>query len=148
MYKKMTSELHIPNNILEREAYLYSNYLLDREPPEEIVKRYVNANRKLGIDVVPPSDANILKFSLTHPWSIPFLDAATGFLHPDSFLRKKIYTMAAVLEATPRYTEDFLPQNLSPLKLFVQLIANGLTAGIKVMIGIPMFLFIRRHTHD
>jgi hypothetical protein len=144
----MTPENHARSTPLAREAYLYSRYLIDREPPEEIVERYIKANRVLGIDSASPLDTDILDFSLKHPWSIPFLDAAAGFLKPDAILRKKIYTMAAVLEASPHFTGHFLPQTISPLKLFAQLIVNGLSAGLKIMFGIPIFLLIRRRSND
>jgi len=127
---------------------MFSRYLLDSTPPRKIVERYINASHSLGIiNAVNKADLNILKFSRNHPWSISFLDAACGFLYPGALLRKKIYTMAAVLEASPLYTGYFLPQNLSSLRLFVQLITNGLIAGIKVMIGIPIFLYVRRRSH-
>ncbi len=134
--------------VLEKEARLFARYLLDCDPPREMVDRYISANRHLGLNVVTAENEHISNFSLSHPWSIPFLDAATGFLQPEAALRKKIYIMAAVLEASPRYAKDFLPDNLSPLLLFVRLITNGLTAGIKILVGLPMFLIIRRSKND
>lgn len=139
----MTSEIYIQNNILEQEAYLFSNYLIEREPSREMVKLYIDANRKLGTDTTPKPDVNILRFSRSHPWSIPFLDAATGFLNPESLLRKKIYTMAAVLEASTQYAEFFLPSNQPALTFIRQLASNALNVFIKMLIGIPMFLLIR-----
>lgn len=133
---------------LEKEAVLFASYLLDRDPPEEMVDRYINANRKLGVNRVTATDENVLNFSMSHPWSIHFLDAATGLLMKDSLLRKKIYVMAAVLEASPRYAESFLPENLSPLMFFCRIIASGFKACIKIMIGIPMLMLIRKHAND
>ncbi len=131
------------DNVLEQEANNYSRYLLDRDPSKDIVERYIHASRKLGIDAVSISDSKIMEFSHAHPWTIPFLDAAVGLLQPEALLRKKIYTMAAILEASPLYTEHFLPKRLSPLTLLFQLIFNCLTAGIKIIVGIPMLILIR-----
>jgi hypothetical protein len=139
----MRSE-NIKNNVLEKEALLFSRYLIDREPPVELVDRYVNANRQLGIDEGPHLDDNILKFTWAHPWSISFLDAASGLMQPDALIRKKIYTMAAVLEASTLYTEKFLPGKLSALSLFWMLITNGIVSAIKIVIGVPLFFVIRR----
>jgi len=144
--KKMELAHGIQNRILEREARLYGSYLIDGEPPGEMIKRYVDANRKLGIDVVPASEVGIMEFSLAHPWSIPFLDAAAGLLRPRALLRKKIYTMAAVLEASTLYTEEFLPKSSSALSLFFQLAVNAMSACIKTAIGIPMLFLVGRRS--
>lgn len=133
---------------LEQEAILYSHYLIGREPSNEMVKRYVHANQKLGIQEVDLSEKNILEFSINHPWSIPFLDAATGIIKPHSMLRKKIYTMAAVLEASPRYCGDFFPENISLFILIWNLVKHGLTAAMKIGIGIPMLIVVKRRSHD
>jgi len=138
----MKSENNYSDSVLEEEALLFARYLLDRDPPREMVVRYIDANRRLGVNAVTAADERILNFSVSHPWSIPFLDAAVGILRPEAVLRKKIYTMAAVLEASPRYSEYFLPVSLSPLVLFSRLITNGLTACIKVMVGMPMLMLI------
>lgn len=130
--------------VLEKEARLFARYLLDRDPPREMVERYMSANEQLGVNVATAADEHILNFSVSHPWSIPYLDAATGLLMNDSLLRKKVYVMAAVLEASPQYSDSFLPENPLPLVLFCRLIANGLKAGIKVIIGIPILYFLRK----
>lgn len=135
------------DNVLEQEANNYSRYLLDRDPPKDMIERYIHASRKLGIDAVSISDSKIMEFSHAYPWTIPFLDAATGLMHPDALIRKKIYTMAAVLEASTLFTEAFLPRTLSPLSLFVRLISSGIIAGIKIIIGMPLLLYLRRCSH-
>lgn len=146
----MKSENNSMDDILEKEARLFARYLLDCEPPPDMIDRYINANRKLGTDVVISTfiDEKIMEFALTHPRAIPFLDAAAGILQPDALLRKKIYIMAAVLEASPRYAKDFLSENLSPLLLIHRLMTNGLAAGIKILVGIPMYLIIRKCKND
>jgi hypothetical protein len=136
------------DDILEKEARLLACYLIDSEPPPEMVVCYVDANRKLDACAVNEHDARMMKFVLAHPWSVPLLDAAAGFLQPDSLLRKKIYIMAAVLEASPRFAQQFLPKSLSYSKLFVNLTTNVFTAGIKVIIGIPIFYFLRKWIND
>ncbi len=133
---------------LEKEAVLFARYLLDSNPPQEMIDRYKSANEQLGVRASTAADEQVLSFSVSHPWSIPYLDAATGLLMNDSLLRKKIYVMAAVLEASPRYAKDFLPENRFLLMVFVQLIGSGLIAGIKMLIGIPLFLVIRRRNND
>jgi hypothetical protein len=129
---------------LRKEATLYTQYLINRHPSEEIIERYAHANRKLAIDSDIGPDASIVRFSLAHPWSVPFLDAAAGILDPESQFRKKIYTMAAVLEASTEYTDEFFPTTSSAVSLIIKLTAYVLAAGVKIMLGIPVFLYVRR----
>ncbi len=144
----MVADDFAKGNVLKQEAYHFSRYLIDRTPNEALVDGYTNANRKLSIDVPLQADKNVLDFALKHPWTISLLDAATGFIYPDALLRKKIYTMAAVLEAFPEYTEYFLPESNSTMMLLFRLIVNAFTAAIKIVIGIPLLMFIRRNTSD
>jgi hypothetical protein len=136
------------DNILKKEGRLFARYLLDREPPQDMIDRYISANRELGTDIAMQSTEKLMECTLTHPWSIPFLDAAAGVIQPDFLLRKKIYIMAAVLEASPIFADQFLPQNLAPFKLFARLIFNSVTAGIKMIIGIPLFYLLRKWFND
>jgi len=141
----VASEDHIQDSIiLKQEAYLYTRYLLECEPIEEIVQRYIIANQKLGTDKVCLGDDNILKFSRSHPCSIPFLDAAAGLIQPELLLRKKIYIMAALLEASTRYADYFLPRSLSVLSLSAQITVSVISSGLKMLIGIPLLFIIRR----
>lgn len=136
-------ENYTQHHILRQEAHFYGYYLITRKPDEDFVERYVDANVKLGLNTVSGHDVRIVHYSLTHPWSIPFLDAATGILMPESLLRKKIYTMAAILEASTKYTEFFLPSNLSLSALIGQLLSNGLLVSMKILIGLPLFIFVK-----
>ncbi len=145
---KNNYEQYSRDAFLEKEAILFARYLLDRDPPRDMVECYISANKQLGVNVVTAEDGNILDFSVSHPWSIPFLDAAVGFLQPEAVLRKKIYTMAAVLETSPQYAESFLPENLSTVLFFYRILASGLKASIKVVIGIPMLMLIRKRVND
>jgi hypothetical protein len=129
--------------MLKKEAILFSQYLGKSNPPKELIERYINANKKLEIDVPSGIDAEILKYIHAHPWSVPFLDAATGILRPETSIRKKIYVMAAVLETSPLFAEDFLPIDSSPIKLLLQLLVYGLLAGTKVFLGLPLLLYLR-----
>jgi hypothetical protein len=132
------------DDTLEKESRLFTRYLLDSEPSQNMIDRYVSANRALVTETGISAGRKVVEYAVTHPWSIPYLDAAAGVLQPDSLLRKKIYIMAAVLEASPRFVSQFLPKSLTAVGLFAVLIVNGLVAGIKMIIGIPIFYFLRK----
>jgi len=57
-------------DILKKEAQLFSRYLIDAEPPDEMIQRYIEANHKLGIDIEQDGDARIMNFARRNPWSI------------------------------------------------------------------------------
>jgi hypothetical protein len=143
----MTLKHRDEDYILKREAYIYSRYLLGSNPSEELAERYIRANRALGTDHILPVDTRVLEFARSHQWSIPLLDAGAGLLQPEALLRKKIYIMAAILETSPDHAREFLPQVLSPILLALKLIANGISAGVKIFIGIPLLILVRGRDH-
>ena len=128
---------------LKIEARLFSNYLINREPEGDIIARYIDANLKLGTDAVSDNDAGILRYCMSHKWSVSLLDAATGLLHPRSVLRKKIYIMAALLEASTKYTECFLPGDQSVIAAIIEIMSAGMFACIKILLGVPLYYVLR-----
>jgi len=135
---------HSEEGLLRQEAFAFSRYLLDGDPLPKMVERYASANRALLSESASPADRQLLKFSLAHRWAIPFLDAASAFLRPDSLLRRKIYIMAAILEACPRFADRFLPGRTHPVALAFRLASWGALAAVKVALGIPLWLLANR----
>ncbi|MCH8332818.1 hypothetical protein IIC65_02700 [Candidatus Sumerlaeota bacterium] len=120
------------------EARRFAWYLLRREPPQQLVQRYVQACRLLFPHPLDRSDQQVIDFAVTRPWSVPLLDAATGLRRPDAPLRRKILLMAALLEASPFGAEDFMPRRCSRTRLFLELASCGLAAAVKVVLGFPL----------
>ena len=85
-----------------------------------------------------------MRFARRHPWSLPLLDAATGFARPGALLRKKILLATAVLEATPDHVEFFLRPPRSKAMTFMGVGAHGATALAKIGLGLPLLLVLRR----
>jgi hypothetical protein len=90
----------------------------------------------------------VAAFCLAHPWAIPFLDAGCALLRPNAQLRKKIYIMAAVLEASTQHTDKFLPAELPGPALLVRVAVNGMIACVKAVIGVPMLIFVEGRRRD
>jgi hypothetical protein len=63
---------------LQIEARVLARYLVGRTPPQELIDRYERANRTLFTEPVEQRDAALVGFVGRHPWSVPFLDAASG----------------------------------------------------------------------
>lgn len=187
----VTVESESERRLLEKEARLYGRYLVDREPSQEIVERFVEACGELGVTATlessaagsgaesaqqgaggyvtataesgvgglrgahpgsrvahPGSSAGMTRFCLAHPWSLPFLDAGCALIRPEAALRRKIYIMAAVLEASTQYTDKFLPADLPGPAFLVRVAVNGMIACVKAAIGVPLLIFVEGRRRD
>lgn len=132
-----------PTGPLAEEALRLSRYLIGREPSPELMERYTQAHRRLLSEPPSPRDRAWLAFSRRHPWALGPLDAAAGLAAPRSLLRRKIYLMTAVLEASPDHRDKFLPENRGPLGLIMHLGGLGLSAVIKSLTGLVLMRLIR-----
>jgi len=120
---------------LETEARVFGRYLVGRVPPPAIVDRYRRANETLLSAPVAPADAALLDFVHRHPWSVSFLDAASGLLRPANTLRSKLLVMSAILEASPEFADDFLPESIHPVGLVLRLAVSGTAAVLRAILG-------------
>jgi hypothetical protein len=121
---------------LEGEARLFARYLVGVVPAEGLIARYAHACRILFPEPGSPRDEALLAFARRHSWSVSFLDAACGLLWRGARMREKVLVMAAVLEASPDFAEEFLPRTVGPLALFVQLAAVGIVAVGRAVAGL------------
>jgi hypothetical protein len=126
------------------EARLFARYLVGRVPPADLVERYRDASRTIWNGGTPPAEDALLTFVRRHPWAVGPLDAATSLLRPGGLLRSKILTMAAILEASPAFADDFLPRSVSKGALAWQLCASGAAASLQVLIGLVLLPIARR----
>jgi len=129
-------------NELAAECVVLARYLVGQEPTREIVDRYIAANRILLLD--QSRDQAELEFIHRHPSALPLLDAAAGFLKPESTLRKKALLLIAILEATPAHADFFLGSPQHPIQLCCSLAWQGTRAAAKALIGIPLMWVVRR----
>jgi hypothetical protein len=122
-------------NVTAREAELFARYLLDRDPPPELIERYVDACTRVFIDSPSDSDAAVMDLVRRQPGALPYLDAAAGLLRPASLLRRKLLLMAAILEASPHYAREFLDVPPGRVRTLLLLFWYGLVAGVKFVVG-------------
>jgi hypothetical protein len=120
---------------LQIEARVFSRYLVGRDPPGELIGRYERANRALFNEPVDQRDRALVGFVGRHPWSVSFLDAASGLLRPNGLLRGKILTMGAILETSPEFAEEFLPRAAHPAVLVLRLFTLGLAGVTRAVLG-------------
>ena len=127
-----------PSEMLDLEARAFGRYLVGRTPPVELVARYRAANETLFTEVVTGEDAAIVAYARRHPWSVGPLDAATGLFRPGTALRNKILVMAAILEATPAFADEFLLPPVRPLALALRVAGLGLAAVGRTLFGVAL----------
>ncbi len=128
------------DRILATESTTIARYLIGRAPSLELQHRYAAACRvrlREGADVE-------LEFARRHPYSWPFLDAATGLLRPYSGVRERVFLMAAVLEASPEHAEFFLKPPEKPLKLITRVAWQGIRSVVLAAVGVPLLFWARR----
>jgi hypothetical protein len=104
---------------LTDEASIFGQYILGKSIDIASTERYLAA-----ISREPPNvgrDAAIVEFCLRHRWSIGMLDGALALLGRRSTLRRRLIILAAILEASPLYCDDFLPVSRSFTYRFVVL---------------------------
>jgi hypothetical protein len=129
---------------LDAEARLLARYLTRREPPPELVARYVAASGTLFPQPGPPAEEAALAFARRHPWSVGLLDGAAGLLRPGGRFRGKVLVMAAILEASPAFADDFLPRSVSLPELVARLAISSVLAAVDAAAGVVLWPFATR----
>ncbi len=130
---------------LQSEARIFSRYLVGQDPPDELIDRYQKASRALFTEPVDGRDRAVVQFVDRHPWSLSFLDAASGLLRPNGLLRGKILTMGAILETSPQLADEFLPRHAHPVPLVLRLGILGLVAVANAVIGSLLYAVAIRY---
>jgi len=121
------------------EASTFTRYLVGRPPTPELVARYREANAVLFAAPVDPVDAAVVDFVRRHPWSVGLLDAAVGLRRPGSLLRNKILVMAAILETSPAFADEFLTRPVHPVLLVLRTAALGTLAVARALVGLALY---------
>jgi len=120
------------------EARIFARYLVGRDPNPAHVERYVAASRTHFPDPLAPEDAAVLAWVRRHPWSVGPLDAACGLARPGGVLRNRVLLMAAILEATPEFADEFLLPPVRPLALVLRVTGLGLAAVARTIFGVAL----------
>ena len=128
------------NHILEAEQI--TNYLLSVPVQESERNKYVDAMQKLNIQFSEYENA-LWKSMMKSKWRMASIDAGLAFKEPNNQARRKLFTMLAILEASPSYTSYFLSKNYSFFYIF-NLGLVGIRAVWRAMIGILIVKNIKR----
>lgn len=132
---------------LTREAQILTQYLLPGATlSPELLDRYLAGCRILlpGEAGGAQGDDAVLEFIRARPWSLPFLDAASGLLAPESLLRKKLFLLLAILETCPANATRFTPEPSSVPRVLARLVWAGVTSAFKGACGACLLPLARR----
>jgi hypothetical protein len=99
----------------EKEARLFTRYLIHRDAGPQAIRLYEDAVRSSQPD---EADRRLLNFMTAHPGSIGLIDAGLVFHDASSEVRRRLYIMLAILEASPEQSDLFLAQKRSPWYVF------------------------------
>lgn len=128
------------DHILEAEQI--TDYLLSVPAQEHEKNKYADAMQKLNIQFSDYENA-LWKSMIKSKWRMASIDAGLALKEPNNQVRRKLFTMLAILEASPNYTSYFLSRNYSFLYLF-KLGAIGARAAWRAMVGILIVKNIKR----
>ena len=129
----------LESEYVDVEARAFARYLVGRTPPAEIVERYRAADATLFATPPAAVDASLVAFVRRHPWSVWFLDPAVGLLRPGSLLRNKVLVMAAILETSPAFADEFLSRPVHPVVLALRVIGLGTLAVLRAGLGMVLY---------
>ncbi len=126
--------------LLAKQATIFSAYLVHDSPDDQAIKLF----RRSATTVVPDaSDEKLLRFILRHPKLVGYIDAGLALLKPHSEVRRRLYAMFAILEATPHHTQLFLGVERSWTYGFV-VVGVGIRAVWRALIGVCIVKLVGR----
>ncbi|HSY77009.1 MAG TPA: hypothetical protein VK890_09145 [Bacteroidia bacterium] len=124
---------------LRREATVFTQYIIGEEADEQSIELYTKSQEKLNIKLTT-KETKRLGFMLKHSSIIAMIDGALALHNAESGIRKKIYTMFAILESNPKYAKYFLSkENRNPI---LQIIGYGIRAVFNTLIGLILLPWI------
>jgi len=133
--------LIIKDNDYRAEAELLARYLIGVSPSSNISDLYGKA-MALATPDMDHNDLTLWTIAKRHPFTLKFIDAGLAMIKPHSAIRRKIYTMLALLETSPDYCEFFLSRAFHRF-YWVKVMVTGVKALFTALIGVA-FLKLRR----
>lgn len=129
----------------DRECLLITRYLVGENPSDELKERFRSGNGLLLSSGNFRSDEAVVSFMISHPWSLPYLDAASALVRPTGLLRSKILLMVSLLETHPGFTRFFFPRSDSKARVVLKLIGLGFLSGLKACLGLMIYPIAARN---
>ena len=116
------------------EADRIGRYLIGAPPSSGVKVLYAKAMRTINIEL-DPVEQRLWNVIMHHPFAFRIIDGGLALVRPNSSIRRKVYTMLAILEASPEYCDYFLPQRFGPLHM-VNIAFAGARALLAAVVGV------------
>lgn len=126
---------------LVREARIFCRYMVGQEPSTKVIDLYKVAISNAAQE--SDKDLQLLRFAVRHPHAISVLDSGLALKRPRALLRRRLYAMFAILEATPEYAAKYLPAKHGPLYIIV-IAGIGVRAVLRAIIGLLLLPLAER----
>jgi len=124
----------MPRQLLT-EAKLFSQYLTDQDPPRALEERYARASEYL----LGAEQDRVVAFVLEHPWSLPYLDAASALFNRHSLLRRKLLIMEAIIETTTEHVDLFVAPTVPATTALLDLARLGCSTAWHAALGMLLY---------
>lgn len=122
------------------DADLLGRYLIGVTPNAAAKTLYAKAMSTIPVEM-DAADARLWNIIVRWPFTLTFIDGALALLKPYSSIRRKIYTMLAVLEVSPEYCDYFLPKRCG-LFYMVNIAFTGICAVLSAVVGLVIIKLI------
>lgn len=133
----------MPNSdSLRAEARVFGRLVLGWVPEDEFIERYVVSHEYLFREPARRNDDAIVSLGVRRPWLLPSLDSAAALLQPNALVHRKALLMAAILEASPRYVDEFLPRRTTWAGLAWVGVRSGVVTALRLIVGIPTLMWL------
>jgi hypothetical protein len=129
---------------LTAEGALFARYLRGKPASQTALERYEAGCEALFAEPPSPEDEAISRFLERHPWTLPWLDAATALLRPQALLRKKLLLLLAILETLPENAQWCEPHPSHRALALARLCLWGATSALKAAGGAVLLPFALR----
>lgn len=121
-------------NELTAEAQVFGKFLIGEQINDRVVGLYIEAHRHVAFDM-DDKDQRLLKFVLSHPFWVGYVDGGLAILKKRSGLRKKLYYLLAILEAMPEYIKHFTSSKRSPIIGLFEIGLFGVRGVFRAIVG-------------
>lgn len=128
--------------MISEQARVFGRYLLKREPSSRVQELFAKAmatNSGAG----DKQDQALLAFAVKHPHFLPLVDAGLALIKPNSEVRRRLYIMFSILEASPDYHQLFLPKK-HPVWFLLVIVGTGIRAIARAVCGIIVIKVVAR----
>lgn len=117
----------------KQQAEIFTAYLLKSSPTQQHTELYEKALASQSLPQVSQRTTT-LQAGLDNPQLLAYLDAHDAFFRPNSELRQRLYLIFSILEASPDFTDYFLPIKRS--KWYIGVVPFiGLRAIWRLLVG-------------